>query len=153
MYWRQPSIKERTVDRPGLSRTEPFWFSLFPFQSTWSPSWLPSRPGSCSSAVWDTGHPQMTTLMNLSAPCPVASSRSIPLGNKCERPRPNTLPRSNTHTGSRTHFLRSVLLAASLISIGLTLLGQIPFTWSGHLGDRVESARPQQKQQSPCTLE
>lgn len=125
-----------TIDRLRLSRTEPkrFCVSDAAFQSTWSPSWLPSRPGSCSSAVWDTGHPQMTTLMNLSAPCPVASIRSILLGNKCERPRPNTLPHSNTHTGSNTHFLRSVLLAASLISIGLTLLVQILFTWCGHPG-------------------
>lgn len=53
-------------------------------QSTWSPSWPPGGPGSCSGAVWDTGHPQMLTLMNLSAPCPVASIRSILLGNKCE---------------------------------------------------------------------
>lgn len=141
------SLKECTTDRLRQSRSEPkrFRVSDAAFQSTWSPSWLPSSPGSCSNAGWDTGHPQMTTLMNLSAPCPVASIRSILLGNKCEWPRPNTLPRSNTHThtASNTHFLRSALLAASLISIGLTLLVQILFTWSGHPGDRVESARPQ----------
>ncbi|KAA8592956.1 hypothetical protein FQN60_018411 [Etheostoma spectabile] len=39
-------------------------------------------PGSCSTALWDTGHPERTTLMNLSAPCPVAPIRSILLGNK-----------------------------------------------------------------------
>lgn len=40
-------------------------------------------PGSCSTAPWDTGHPEMTTLMNLSASCPVAPVRSILDGNKC----------------------------------------------------------------------
>lgn len=146
-------IKESTADGTEAEHSRTFLVQFFALQSTWSPSWLPCRPGGCSSAAWDTGHPQMTALMNLSAPCPVASIRSILLGNKCEWPRPNTLPRSKTHTGSNTHFLRSVLLAASLISIGLTLLVQILFTWPGHPGDRVESARPQEKQQSPCTLE
>lgn len=39
-------------------------------------------PGSCSTALWDTGHPGMTTLMNLSALCPVAPVRSILVWNK-----------------------------------------------------------------------
>lgn len=47
------------------------------------------RPGSCSTALWDTGHPELTTLMNLSAPCPVAPIRSILVSD---------WPRPNTHT-------------------------------------------------------
>lgn len=67
------------------------------------------RPGSCSIALWDTGHPEMTTLMNLSASCPVAPIRSILLGNKCVWLTQTKHAVSLTHT----HWLKHTLPVAS----------------------------------------
>lgn len=72
------------------------------------------RPGSCSSALWDTGHPERT-LMNLSASCPVALNRSILLGNKCvwltqTKHAPSLTP---PHIHRHTHWLKHTLPLAS----------------------------------------
>lgn len=91
------------------------------------------RPGSWTTALWDTGHPEMMTLMNLSAPCPVAPIRSILLGNKCvwlTQTKHTPHSHTNTHTHSNTHFPRPPLCAPPLIPIGLSLWLQIFFTCS-----------------------
>lgn len=87
------------------------------------------RPGSCCTALWDTGHRELMTLMNLSAPCPVASIRSILLGNKCVW---LTQIKHALHSHGHTLSPWPLPHATLLIPIGLSLWLQIFFTCFWH---------------------
>lgn len=136
-----------------LFRTEPkvlcFWCCLLlhlePIMAA-KPAWQLQQPGLGYRTPWDDDSDESVCFL------PCGLHQIHPTGKQVWVTQTKHTPSlKHTHTGSNTHFLRSVLLAPSLISIVLILLVQILFTWSCHPG--VESAWPQQKQQSPCTLE
>lgn len=86
-------------------------------------------PGSCTAAPWDTGYPGDDDSDESVGSLHCGLSQIHPSGKQVclTDPRPNTL---QTYTHSNTHFLWSLLAAASLIPIGLSLWLQIFFTCS-----------------------
>lgn len=110
------------------------------------------RPGSWTTALWDTGHPEMMTLMNLSAPCPVAPIRSILLGNKCVW---LTQTKHTPHSHTNTHTFKHTLPEASTVCP--TINTNWPFFMVTNIfhmfRDYVETAWPQQKRAAPCSWE